>query len=34
VRPILEEYVVKMKERKLPGAEALAFCKDALAKQK
>jgi TRAP-type C4-dicarboxylate transport system substrate-binding protein len=34
VRPILDEYVAKMKEKGLPGAEALAFCKDMLAKQK
>jgi TRAP-type transport system periplasmic protein len=34
VRPILDEYVAKMKEKGLPGAEALAFCTDVLAKQK
>jgi TRAP-type C4-dicarboxylate transport system substrate-binding protein len=34
VRPILDEYVTKMQARGLPGAEALAFCKEMLAKQK
>jgi TRAP-type C4-dicarboxylate transport system substrate-binding protein len=32
VRPILDEYVAKMQQRGLPGAEALAFCKEILAK--
>lgn len=30
VQPILDEYVQKMAERGLPGAEALAFCQDFL----
>jgi hypothetical protein len=34
VRPILDEYVAKTKEKGLPGAEALAFCQDTLVKQK
>ncbi len=34
VRPILDEYAAKMKEKGLPGAEALAFCKETLAAQK
>ncbi len=31
VRPILDEYAAKMQEKGLPGADALAFCKEQLA---
>jgi TRAP-type C4-dicarboxylate transport system substrate-binding protein len=31
VHPILDDYVAKMKQRGLPGAEALAFCRSLLA---
>jgi TRAP-type transport system periplasmic protein len=34
VRPILDDYTTKTQAAGLPGAEALAFCKDILAKQK
>jgi len=34
VQPILDEYVKSMKEKGLPGAEALAFCQDFLSRQK
>jgi len=33
VKPILDEYVKKMADKGLPGAEALAFCQDFLKKQ-
>jgi hypothetical protein len=32
VRPILDEYVKNMKEKGLPGEEALKFCMDRLTK--
>jgi len=33
VKPVLEEYVKRMKEKGLPGEEALKFCLDGLKKK-